>query len=386
MQRWESSTYGSANLLELVSLPKPILTDPNHVILRLLATSSTYTDQLILHGNYMPKYPLPVTPGYDAIGIVENIGTAVTNLAIGDRVAIMPQGGCATTHKIIPAKECVRIRTDIPPELTITVILTGITAYQMVHRAAGNRIVQAPQGSLTRYPLHNSVSPSSSTTTNPPSSSSSPSPSTHRFARILVHSCTGATGSMIVQIAKAAGLPPSHIYGTCSGKNISLAKETMDIQAFDYNQSWDIELLKCTNNEGVDVIFDAIILNKYYEKGMKCLREHGKYIGYGVTNTANPGSISIPSVILALTKLSLQNSIYAWFNKKEAEFYNIAERRKVLPTDFDNDMATLLTMVKENTLKPIIGKIWTFAEVKLALLSIENNQSTGRQVIKISDE
>ena len=375
MQRWQSSTYGSASNLELVTLPSKPIPSSHQLLLRILTTSATYTDQLIIHGNYRPKFPLPVTPGYDAIGIVESIGDKVTNFQIGDTVAIMPQGGCATTYLCINADKSIKINLEnLTPELALSVVLTGITAYQMVHRAAGSRIVQSPNGSLTTYPLASSSSASSSSNTS----------SSTRYARILVHSCTGATGSMIVQIAKAAGLPSSNIYGTCSTKNLTVATEQMGIQALDYTlNTWENDILKLTNNEGVDVIFDAIILNLYYERGMSCLATNGKYIGYGVTNSNAPGSLVIPSVIGAFTKLTLQNYVYSWFNKKETEFYNIAERRISHAKDFETDLYTLLEMVKKNTLQPVIGKIWSFQEVKEALLSIENNQNIGRQIIKV---
>jgi NADPH:quinone reductase-like Zn-dependent oxidoreductase len=38
----------------------------------------------------MPKPPLPHIPGCDAAGIVEEIGSEVTSIAVGDEVVVNP--------------------------------------------------------------------------------------------------------------------------------------------------------------------------------------------------------------------------------------------------------------------------------------------------------
>ena len=93
----------------------------------------------------------------------------------GDIVVSMPQNGCMATEVVLPEHLCVKIDSCFDPEKVVSMVLTGVTAHQMLHRVAGNRI--------------------------------------NNTCSILVHGAAGGTGAMIVQLAKLAGVPPTNIYG-----------------------------------------------------------------------------------------------------------------------------------------------------------------------------
>ena len=132
-KKWAVKAYGGAVNLELLdfTLPEVEQLAADAVLVKVLATTATYTDQLIIHGNYRPCPPLPCTPGYDCIGIVLKVGKSVTNVAVGDRVASMPQHGCYATHVVLPAHLVVKVRSDVSPEEAVSVVLTGVTAHQV---------------------------------------------------------------------------------------------------------------------------------------------------------------------------------------------------------------------------------------------------------------
>ena len=182
-RKWCVEKFGGTEELKLVDFDVPV-PKAGEVVVRVLCTDATYTDQLILHGMYRPLPPLPVTPGYCLIGVVDAVG-AGCNLQQGARVAAMPQSGCLATHRVLPESLVVPCRADIAPEKAIAVVLTGVTAHQMLHRHTGKRI--------------------------------------NADAAILVHACVGGTGAMVVALAKIAGVKT--IYGTCSEKNIAAAEQ-----------------------------------------------------------------------------------------------------------------------------------------------------------------
>jgi hypothetical protein len=133
-KKWAVKAYGGVANLELMEFPLPDdsqLKDTD-VLVKVLATTATYTDQLIIHGNYRPCPPLPCTPGYDCVGVVIKVGKGVTNVAVGDRVASMPQHGCCATHVVLPAHLVIKVRADVIPEQAVSVVLTGVTAYQVI--------------------------------------------------------------------------------------------------------------------------------------------------------------------------------------------------------------------------------------------------------------
>lgn len=351
---WQLAEYGSPSGLKLTTVNLPAL-KPGEALLKVLATDSTYTDLLILQGSYQPRFPVPVVPGYCAIAIVEAVSAPAGEVAVGDTVAVMPQHGCAQTRIIVPAAKCVKIRPDAAPERAVALVLTGVTAYQMLHRSTGGRLANLS----TRTPA--------------------------TMPYILVHGCTGGTGAMLVELAKVAGLPGDHIFGTCSGRNVETARQ-MGIRPIDYSAGggdWDTQVRAGTAGRGVDVVFDAVLMNGYYSKSLSCLARGGKLVAYGVTNTAAPGVISVPSIITVFLRMGLQSKLWSWFDGKEAQFYNIADRRAAHPQDFAEDVRSLMDLLASGTLSPFTGKVWPFDSVPQALQSIADNKHVGKQIIKV---
>jgi NADPH:quinone reductase-like Zn-dependent oxidoreductase len=185
-QKWAVRAYAGPAALELLTAPLPQLRDSD-VLVRVCATTATYTDLMILAGTYHPLPPLPCTPGYDLIGVVAAVGARVTTVAVGDRVAAMPQAGCAATHVVLPEKLVLKVRADVAPERAVAVVLTGVTAYQLLHRARG-------------------VAPLTAA------------------SRLLVHGVGGGTGAMLVKLALIARVPAARIFGTCSVKSMGVAR------------------------------------------------------------------------------------------------------------------------------------------------------------------
>ncbi len=68
-----------------VPIPEP---GPDEVLVRIEASGLCHTDIHAAHGDWPVKPVPPFIPGHEGIGHVERIGSAVTNRAVGDRVAI----------------------------------------------------------------------------------------------------------------------------------------------------------------------------------------------------------------------------------------------------------------------------------------------------------
>lgn len=72
--RWQVPAYGPPSLLELAEVPSLPDLKQGEVLIKVLATTATYTDLLVINKTYRPTPPLPCTPGYDLIGVVEQAG------------------------------------------------------------------------------------------------------------------------------------------------------------------------------------------------------------------------------------------------------------------------------------------------------------------------
>ena len=87
-----SSTTSSAPLaVEEVPTPAP---GPGEILVRVEASGLCHTDIHAAHGDWPVKPTPPFIPGHEGVGIVERVGPGVTEVALGDRVA-MPWLGYA---------------------------------------------------------------------------------------------------------------------------------------------------------------------------------------------------------------------------------------------------------------------------------------------------
>ena len=89
-------------LTEQSTIPEP---GPDEVRIKVLAAGTGFTDIFIRRGRY-PDYkgPLPFTPGYDIVGIVDKVGPGVADLHEGQMVADLCVVGGYTQYAIRPAR------------------------------------------------------------------------------------------------------------------------------------------------------------------------------------------------------------------------------------------------------------------------------------------
>lgn len=72
---------------EVREVPRP--TPAAHeVLVRVEASGLCHTDIHAARGDWPVQPSLPFTPGHEGVGIVEELGADVTELAVGDRVAM----------------------------------------------------------------------------------------------------------------------------------------------------------------------------------------------------------------------------------------------------------------------------------------------------------
>ena len=86
-------TYIEKGNFALVEKPKPRLIEPNDAIVRVTMSSICSSDLHIKHGS-VPRAVPGITVGHEMVGIVEEVGTAVTNVKPGDRVTVNVETFC----------------------------------------------------------------------------------------------------------------------------------------------------------------------------------------------------------------------------------------------------------------------------------------------------
>ncbi|WP_022683516.1 quinone oxidoreductase family protein [Sphingobium bisphenolivorans] len=136
-------TYSGPGGYEVVSLADRAVRppEPGEVRIRVAAAASSPTDILLRSSNRASRLPPPLTPGMDAAGTVESVGSGVNHLAVGDAVMatvspMRPEGGAQASFIVIPAASAVRAPTGISFAQAATIPMNGLTALYALEIAA----------------------------------------------------------------------------------------------------------------------------------------------------------------------------------------------------------------------------------------------------------
>jgi threonine dehydrogenase-like Zn-dependent dehydrogenase len=86
-------TYVDKGRFELLEKPRPVLLDDRDAIVRVTLASICTSDLHIKHGS-VPRAVPGITVGHEMVGVVEEIGSAVTGVRPGDRVTVNVETFC----------------------------------------------------------------------------------------------------------------------------------------------------------------------------------------------------------------------------------------------------------------------------------------------------
>ena len=135
MRRVVVDHYGGPEVLEVVEAedPRP---GPGEVCVRVLAAGVSFTDALIRAGTYLGVPKPPFTPGYELVGVVEEVGPGCTRLRVGDRIGALTVWGADAERVCVPEADAVEVPEDLDPAEVVNLVFTYMTAYQLLHRTA----------------------------------------------------------------------------------------------------------------------------------------------------------------------------------------------------------------------------------------------------------
>lgn len=330
-------------VIEHLELPTP---GPGEVRIKVEAASASFTDTMVRKGIYQGiDAELPYSPGYDLVGVIDQLGHGVTGFSEGQRVADLSIWGAYTEYAIRPIDYLVPVPDSVTSEMAVSVILTYTTAYQLMHRVA-------------------QVEPGQS---------------------ILIHGASGAVGMALAQLGKNIGV---QMYGTASTSNQELVSD-LGVTPIDYKTEDFVERIKqLTNGAGVDVVFDAISIDNFV-RSFKTLKPGGKLVAYGFyTNSA----ASQAGEALNLVKEYFQ---WLWFKLKSnwlpnagrhTEFYSITAMRGAEPDWFKHDLAELFKLLESGKINPGIWATYPLVDAVKAHQAIEEGVVEGKIVLTMEAE
>jgi NADPH:quinone reductase-like Zn-dependent oxidoreductase len=324
--------FGSPDVLKVVTeenLPEP---GAGEVRVRVLAASATFTDTLVRKGIYYGfKEKPPLSPGYDMVGVVDKLSVGVTGFKIGQKVADLTIFGAYSEYMLRPAESLVPVPATVAAAHAVSLVLSYVTAYQMLHRVA----------------------------------------KIQRGQTILVHGAGGAVGTALLQLGKLHGLK---IFGTASASKGELV-EGLGAVHIDYAAEDFVARVQAEG--GCDAAFDCIS-GENYKRSFESLRKGGILIPYGFYNNAmGKGG----SVALDYTKVALWNILP---NGRKTSFYSIGDLRKKEPNWFKEDLGKLFDLLAAEKIKPAIERTLKLEDAQEAHELIEQAAVKGRIVLEVA--
>jgi NADPH:quinone reductase-like Zn-dependent oxidoreductase len=290
------------------AVPEP---GPGEVRIKVLAAGTGFTDTMIRRGRYPDfKGPLPFTPGYEIVGLIEKAGPGVVTPREGETVADLSVVGGYAQYAIRPSRFLVVVPDGIDAAEAVCIPLAYLTAFQMLTRCRNLRA-----GST-----------------------------------ILVVGASGTVGTALLDQARHFGLKA---IGTSSAANLAVI-ERSGAAAIDYRAGDFVTSVRqlTAGGAGVDIAFDAIG-GAHFSRSFACLAPGGLLVGYG-SQTMATGRESLIAAGLGLVRLKMWSALSFLFNGRSAVFYSIAARRSNHPEEFKADMATLFQLLLDGAIHPVV--------------------------------
>jgi NADPH:quinone reductase len=337
--------YGGPDALRVVEEECPEPKD-GEVRVRVLAAGVSLPDIMAREGVHPETPPLPFTPGWDLVGVVDRLGDGISGIELGETVAAMPISGAYAEFVCLPQRELIPVPSGLDAAEAVSLVLNYITAYQMLYRSA-------------------KVKPGQ---------------------RVLIHGAAGGVGSALLQLGRLDGL---EMYGTCSSRG---AQTVSDLGAIpiDYQHQDFVKEIHRLTSEGVDAVFDPIGGTHMWHS-RKALRPGGRVVGYGlISSLRGPG---LASGRPGRRQRFRGTAVFGWYivggwllpGRKRVIPYSIQWLKRRKPAFFRQDAIALLDLLQQKKIKPIVAQRFPLAEARHAQELLGKGGVIGKIVLVRSE-
>jgi len=296
---------------------------PGQVRLRQEAAGLNFID--VYHRTGLYPQQLPFTPGVEGAGVVEALGSEVSGISVGDRVAYGgPIGGYAEM-RLIPADRVVKLPDAISSEQAAAMMLQGMTAEMLLKRV---------------YPVKSGDT-------------------------ILVHAAAGGVGLILCQWAKALG---ATVIGTVgSDEKAELVRaHGCDHPIVYTRQDFVAEVERLNGGAKVAVVYDGVGRDTFM-KSLDCLARRGMMASFG--NASGP--VDPFDALLLARKGSL------FLTRPTLYDYTLD------PADLQLSARALFDVVESGKVKIEIGQRFPLKDAAEAHRALEARKTSGSTILTV---
>lgn len=316
---------GGAEQLQLKEYDKP-QPQAGELLIKVGAAAVNRTD-IITRENGSGPIKSPIL-GVEVAGVVEEAGEG-SHIEAGTRVMGLVHGGGYAEYAIMPDKWAMEIPGGLSFEEAVAIPEVFLTAYQTLFWIGQLKADET----------------------------------------VLIHAGGSGVGTAAIQLAKQLG-QAKVITTAGSQEKLDFCKSLGADVTINYKeQSFDEEVLKATDNQGVDLILDFIGAS-YWEKNFNSIKVDGRWVligtlGGAVIEKANLFDIMRKRLSISGTLLTPRSDEYK--ATLSEEFYS-----------------KTVDLFKNETLKPIVDSIFSLEEVKQAHEHMEDNKNIGKIILKVN--
>jgi len=315
--------FGGPEVLRFEEVPAPH-PGPGQALVRMHAIGVNPVETYIRAGTYARLPDLPYTPGNDGAGVIEQIGTSVTEFKPGDRV--YTAGSVSGTYAEFALCKPEQVHR-LPENVSFMQGAAMGTPYATAYRGLFQRADARPGET------------------------------------VLVHGASGGVGTAAVQLARARGLRVFGTAGSDEGRN--LAREQGAHEVFDHRAADHFtQIMNATRGRGVDVVVE-MLANVNLGNDLTILAKGGRVVVIG-----SRGRVEIDP----------RNTM-----QRDADIRGMM-LPNTPPEELASIHAALVAGLENGTLRPVIGKEFPLADATQAHRAVMESGSFGKIVLRTSEK
>jgi NADPH2:quinone reductase len=312
---------GGPEVLQLIELPIPA-PGPGQVLIRLEAIGVNFVELYFRKGQY--KATLPMIPGSEAAGTVEELGPGVNGFKAGDAVASCSVLGSYAEYAVVSAAQLVKVPDGVSPEQAAAALLQGMTAHYLAY---------------STHPLKADET-------------------------ALIHAGAGGVGLLLTQMAARIGARVIATVSTPEKEELSREAGASDVILYT-EQDFVAEVKRLTGGKGVDVVYDSVGKTTF-DGSLNCLRPRGLLALFG-------GS-SGPVAPFDLIQLSSKGSLFV---TRPSLWHYLTTREEL-----DWRAKEVLGWVADGSLKLRMAHVYALDDAAQAHADMEGRKTAGKILLE----
>jgi NADPH2:quinone reductase len=328
MKRVVVRDYGGPEVLQVVEEddPRP---GPGEVRVRVLAAGVSFSDALLRAGTYLGGPKPPFTPGYELVGVVEELGPGCSRLREGDRVAVLTVWGADAERVCVPETYAVEVPEYLDPAEACSSLHDRLPLLHRVARVrAGETVLVPAQAGWHRGPRARALA-----------------------GLRLYGTASAATAPRSVTRRGRDRLPNEISWRGCAG-----SREGVDA---------------CSTGSG-----GAMSIRSF-----RALRPGGRLVVFGYSSALTQGRRSRRAWIKWNAQTASVFLLGLLSPRRRVHGYRIDKLRNRHPEWFRKDFLALLELLRRGEIHPIVAERLPLTEVRRAHELLESSAATGKLVL-----